>query len=241
MIAKPYSKIALIYNYLMRSIDYKDWAEYVYNISKRVKKQKLSVLELASGTCINSVYLRKHFGNIISSDLSLSMLRTASNSNMDRVCCNMTSLPFRGKFDFVFSTFDSVNYLLEEVEIKKMFAEVSRVLHDEGIFTFDVSLERNSIKHQKHLNRKGRYEGAIYTQRSRYDKENKLHYNNFDIILADGNSYSEEHVERIYDFNQYFMLLEGTDLMVEACFDAFSFKDANEKSERAQFVLRKRR
>jgi len=46
---KTYSAIAEIYAHMMRSIDYKEWADYIFEISRELKKKNLSVLELAEG------------------------------------------------------------------------------------------------------------------------------------------------------------------------------------------------
>ncbi|MHB8931536.1 MAG: hypothetical protein ACYC5R_13145 [Melioribacteraceae bacterium] len=59
MSVKTYSAIAEIYPHMMRSIDYKEWADYIHQISKEIKKKKISVLELAGGTGAISKILQK--------------------------------------------------------------------------------------------------------------------------------------------------------------------------------------
>ena len=39
MPVKTYSAIAEIYPHMMRSIDYKEWADYIHQISKEIKKK----------------------------------------------------------------------------------------------------------------------------------------------------------------------------------------------------------
>ena len=48
----------------------------------------------------------------------------------------------RGRFDLVTCWFDSLNYLLEVDDLARIFAEVSRVLDENGIFIFDVNTIR---------------------------------------------------------------------------------------------------
>ena len=153
----------------------------------------------------------------------------------------MRYMPFKKKFDIMYSTFDSVNYMLTESDLKKLFESINDISHENTIFTFDVSLEKNSIKYEKHLNRKGKFKEMQYVQKSRYDRKERLHYNYFEIIMPDGNILNETHVQKIHKFETYFEIIDEAGLYVVDCFDAFSFDKADEKSIRAQFVLKKKR
>ena len=54
-----YTSLAQIYSHLMRSIDYKKWAEYLTNISREIGDKNLDVLELAAGNCKLAELLNK--------------------------------------------------------------------------------------------------------------------------------------------------------------------------------------
>lgn len=237
---KPYVEIAEIYNHLMRSIDYKGWAKYIHNIYEDYELKGDRILELGAGTCSLSKYLFKKFPEMIVTDISHSMLSTVDFFENKKIVCDMTNLPFRSHFDFVFSTFDSVNYLIKEESVKKLFDEIFLLLSDEGIFTFDVSLEPNSIKYEKALNRKGKYDGLKFKQESIYDRETNIHTNRFLIKLRNGNFVEEVHKQKIYDIEFYFKAAEDANLLVLDCYEAFSLKEINEKSERAQFVIKRK-
>ena len=152
----------------------------------------------------------------------------------------MTSLPFNTKFDFIYSTFDSVNYLLSKDKFIAMLKSVSNCLSDDGIFTFDVSMEKNSIRYQRYLNKKGKYQKILFKQKSFYNEKSRIHYNIFDITLPDGSVIEEVHKQKIYAFEDYFRFIDSTEFYVHKCYEAFSYKDANENSERAQFILKKK-
>ncbi|MBI9072807.1 MAG: class I SAM-dependent methyltransferase [Melioribacteraceae bacterium] len=235
-----YTHIAEIYSHLMSSIDYSEWADYIYDIGLDFVEGDKKVLELGSGTCELSVEVLKYFNNTVASDISKQMLDNAMLKRLSRVCCDMTLLPFKKKFNYVFCAFDSVNYLLESEQIIKMYDQVASVLTDDGIFTFDVSLENNSFNNTKFLNREGDYKGIKYKQVSIYNEETRIHENHFEIVLRDGKKVEELHKQRIYPFFSFFELAEYSDLYVLDCFDSFSFEHASEESERAQFVMRKR-
>ncbi len=237
---KIYKKLPLIYHYLMRSVSYEKWALYIYRlIGDRVDKNKL-VLELGAGNCKFAGYFSYYFPNIIVSDISFDMLHSGGSKNLLKVCCDMSSFPFKNKFDLVYSTFDSVNYLTSRKSLVSLFREVSDHLTDNGIFTFDVSLEKNSIIHSKLPLRKGIYRGIHFKQKSEYDYEKRIHKNIFKIKTKNGKVFTEIHKQRIYPFEDYFELLELCGLYVVECYDAFSFQVGGPESERVQFIVRKR-
>lgn len=240
MASKNYSHITLIYSYIMRSIDYSKWASYIYSISKMLRRKNLFTLELACGNGIIAGKLSGKYGYYCMSDLSIHMLNQ-SGDNLDKVCCNMTELPFKQKFDFVFSTFDSVNYLMSKQKILAMLNQVDLCLKQDGIFTFDVSLENNSKLYQRYLNRKGSVNGIKFIQKSYYDEIKRIHNNYFEITLANGQKVEEIHRQKIYPFEDYFNVIDKSNFYVYKCKDTFTDIDATPESERAQFILKKKR
>jgi hypothetical protein len=67
----------------------------------------------------------------------------------------------------------------------------------------------------------------------------RIHSNHFYIRDESGLEFKEVHREKIYKIDTYFKLAAKAGFHTEACYDCFTFKDVNQKSERAQFVLRK--
>ncbi|OGU64489.1 MAG: hypothetical protein A2499_09815 [Stygiobacter sp. RIFOXYC12_FULL_38_8] len=240
MLVKNYSNVARIYSHLMRSIDYKMWATYILKLSRIIKKKNISVLELACGSGEVAGYLRKKFIDYTLCDLSLQMLLSFDHQFANKINCDITALPFKQKFDFVFSTFDSVNYLLTKAAFIKMLNSVESCLEQNGIFTFDVSLVENSLRNLKHLNRKGEFRGIKYQQISSFNRVKQIHQNKFVITCEDGSAVTENHRQRVFSFEDYFDMISKTKFYVYGCYEAFSFSNASPKCERAQFVLKKR-
>lgn len=238
--AKPYSMLAQIYSHLMRSIDYKSWAKYLIDLFDSFQFEHPKILELGAGTGKISRYLEKKFTDIIYTDFSAEMLKRFEIPGSSLVCCSMTSLPFRDKFNIVFSIFDSVNYLTTTAKLRQLFNEAANILTHDGCLTFDVSLEKNSKKYQKYMNRKGKYNGIRYRQFSRYDESKKIHYNKFELELENGVKVHEIHKERIYPLETYYKTAKAEGLYVAACYDAFSFNKGDENSERVQLVIKKK-
>lgn len=223
----------------MRKIRYDYWADYLFLISSKYISREANVLELAAGNCRLAEHLIKRFPKLIASDISKGMLAGSENIKIKRVCCDMISIPFKRKFDLVYAAFDSINYLLTKKKISKFLTEIRDILSGDGIFTFDVSLEKNSINHTKHPVRKGIYKGISYQHQSIYDAGSRIHKNIFDIKLPGGEKFREIHKQKVLDFNQYFNLIDKAGFFVAECFDAFTFNNGKPDSKRVQFVLKK--
>jgi len=152
----------------------------------------------------------------------------------------MIHLPFKGNFDFIYSTFDSINYIHNDRQLIEFFKGIKNIISDDSFFIFDVSLKHNSLKHLKRLNRNGKYAGIEYKQISEFDEKTGLHINTVIIKTSGGKIYKERHIQKIYDFYYYFHVLEKADLYIVECLEAFSFKDGTPDSERLQFIVKRK-
>lgn len=239
MKVKTYEKVSVIYDGLMKKLDYDSWAKYILLIAEDNVYSKAKILELASGNCKMAKIITDRYKNYYATDISFQMLVSSRNNELKKVCCDMTLLPFKTKFNFIFSAFDSVNYILNQRSLLNLFKEVNNLLSDDGIFTFDVSLQNNSLNFITRKSTEGQHKGNWYQLLSKYNKRSRIHYNNFYIWNESGNKFKEMHKEKIYDINTYFKLSEKAGLITESCYDCFTFNDVNSKSKRAQFVMRK--
>jgi ubiquinone/menaquinone biosynthesis C-methylase UbiE len=234
----PYSLVADIYSNLMDEVNYKRWARYIYFLAKDKIHPGSSILELASGNCRLTEKLLHKNKKIICTDISKQMLMKSTYNR--KIVCDMTCLPFNQNFDLIFSTFDSINYLLSRNKLLMLFKEVHRLLKVDGLFTFDVSLEKNSYIHQKDSKKSGRTKNYKYYRKSVYDPTTGIHSNYFKILDNDGNTFTEVHKQKIFKFNEYFELLEKAGLYVVNCFKTFTSKDGTEKSDRVQFIVKRK-
>jgi len=234
---KIYNKVADIYPYLMRTIRYDRWAKYLYEIVKASVKKNDRILELGAGNGKLANHFKDYYPNIIISDLSFNMLSQDGICDLSKICCDMTRAPFKTDFNLVYSAFDTVNYITSLKKLLSFFREIRRLLNQNGIFTFDVSLERNSLKHVKEPFRTGKYNGISFEQTSRYNPKSRIHRNIFNMEFNNG-KYCENHKQKIYPFEVYFQLIEKAGLYVSECFEAFTFRNGNAGCERVQFVVR---
>lgn len=239
MKVKPYEQVSSIYDGLMKKLDYASWSKYILLIAKENVQDKAKFLELGAGNCKMAKILSEKYKNYYASDISLSMLRSSDKNNLKKICCDMISLPFKAKFDFVFSAFDSVNYILKQKSLQNLFNGINYLLEEDGLFTFDASLETNSLNFSISKSTEGRHNDYQYRMLSKYNKRSRIHSNHFYIRDEFGNEFKELHKEKIYKIDTFFKLAEKAGLYTEACYDCFTFKDVKQNSQRAQFVMRK--
>ena len=239
MKVKPYEKVSDIFDTLMKKLDYESWSNYILEIANEYIEEDAAVLELGAGNCKIAEFISARYGNYCATDISLSMLESSKKKDLKKICCDMTQLPLKAKYDFIFSNFDGVNYILKQKNLLRLFNEVFKLLKKNGVFTFDVSLETNSLNFVISKSVEGRSNGYSFKRVSQYNKRSRIHSNHFYITNEFGVEFKEVHKEKIYKIDSYFKLAEKAGLFVEACYDCFTFKDINKKSERAQFVMRK--
>ena len=233
-----YSKLSRIYNTVMHKVRYDRWSEYLLAVVELYMNEKAEVLEIAGGNCNFAGYFIEHFPKLIVTDKSFNMLASSKFKNIPRICCDMIKLPFKSKFDLIYSTFDSVNYLTSRKSLLNLFKGVKEVLKEEGIFTFDVSLERNSLLHVEKPIRKGYCDGVSFVHKTSYNQRMRIHKNIFKIKI-DNDIFTEVHKQKIYPFELYFDLIEKAGMYVAECMETFSFIKASAESERVQFIVKK--
>ena len=239
MNVKPYEKVSAIFDTLMKKLDYESWSNYILEIAGDYIEDDAKILELGAGNCKIAGFISARYSNYVATDISLSMLSSSKKNNLKKICCDMTALPIKSKFDFIFSNFDGINYILKQKTLLRLFTEVFHLLKRDGVFTFDVSLESNSLNFVVSKSEEGRSNGYSFQRISQYNKVSRIHSNHFYIRDDFGNEFKEVHKEKIYKIDTFFKLAEKTGLFTEACYDCFTFKDVKKNSQRAQFVMRK--
>jgi SAM-dependent methyltransferase len=197
------------------------------------------VLELGGGNCNFAGYFIEYFPKLIVTDKSFDMLSSSKFKEVPRVCCDMVRLPFKSRFDLVYSTFDSINYLTSKKSLLNLFKQVKSILKEDGIFTFDASLEKNSLIHVEKPVRKGSCKGISFIHKTVYSPKSRIHKNIFKIKINE-DIFTEVHKQKIYPFELYFDIIDSAGLYVVECLETFSFVRADSESERAQFIVKRK-
>ena len=248
-----YSTLAEIYDHIMENVDYDVWADFIDEIIQVHHPDPQSILELACGTGSLALSLEELMCyNIVGTDKSPAMVSKARSKNeqlkgsVQFLEMDFLDISLDRKFDAVVSIFDSINYLHKSRSIKKLLSEVKKVMDSNSLFIFDFTTPKNSIQAIDYLdNEEGTTSNNYHFYRkSRYDEEQQIHYNNFEIEkLAEDNHtvierHFEQHKQRIYTLSQMMNIIEETDYEIVAKYDAFDLIDATDNSLRITMVLR---
>ena len=140
-----YDAIAHVYEKLNSEIDYKKWADFIEScFEKHLSERPSLVLDLACGAGTMTRELAKRGYDMIGIDGSADMLAEAYMQKEEGDSTlylnqDMREFELYGTVGAVVCCLDSINYLLEENDVKKTFSLVRNYLDPDGLFLFDVN------------------------------------------------------------------------------------------------------
>ena len=236
-----YEDFSKVYDQVMDQSLYDQWLAFT---NRHLAKTTQSIFELACGSGALSVRLAQQGYQIVGLDISEEMLTLASQKatragvSIDFVAGDMRELSGLGPFDCVTCYSDSICYMEDLNEVKKVFSEVSSVLTKGGQFLFDV--------HSLHQM------DAIFPGTSYHENEEDfaflwdsfagesahavIHELTFFVKDTDGKFIrkDEVHKERTYEIEQYLSAL--TDFSKVEVYADFTDDAPNQESLRWFFV-----
>ena len=158
---------------------------------------------------------------------------------------DMRELELYGSVRAVVSVCDSMNYILEEADLREVFSRVHEYLEEDGVFIFDLN---TVYKYRDLLGEttiaENREEGSFIWE-NYFDEESAV--NEYDLTLyirEDGETYrrfEEVHYQRAYDLKTIDRLLADAGMELTAAYDAFTKEPVRDDSERIYVVARPRR
>jgi len=244
-----YSDFAYSYDLFMDNIPYEEWSTYLIGLLKENNVNDGLVLDLGCGTGTMTELLADAGYDMIGIDLSEDMLNMALDkkyeSGHDILYLNqdMRSFELYGTVAAVVSVCDSVNYILEEDELLKVFKLVNNYLDPGGVFIFDMTTEAkyrnvgdNVIAENK--------EDASFIWENTYFEDKKI--NQYELTIfekgEDGryDRFEEIHLQRVYDIEIVKCLLEKAGLQFVAVYDAMTKNAPEDGSERIYFIAKER-
>lgn len=243
-----YGEFSFLYDQLMDDFDYNKWGAYISEIIAKKGIHGKSILEMACGTGNLTKELLEIGYFVDGFDSSEEMLALAGNKlrkhkglrlfNMD-----MRSFKMDRSYDAVIAACDSINYILDERDLETTFVNTYRHLKPGGVFVFDLNSEhklKNVLGNNIFLEDR---EDIFYTWENQLDEETEI----VDFILTffvteDGVNYKrfdEIHKERAYKTEDIKELLLKAGFQHIEAYEAFSFNNCSESSERINFVATK--
>ena len=240
-----YDAIAEVYDRLNSELDYEAWAVFFETLfDKFLEKRPELVLDLACGTGRMTRALAKRGYDMIGVDGSGEMLAKAyaEGGGILYLMQDMRELELYGTVGAAVCCLDSVNYLLEEKDVERVFSLVHNYLDPNGLFLFDV----NSRYKFEHIYKDNAYiledETAFCGWQNEYDPETGICDFYLSIFEEQKNgSYlrADEHQrERCYDMDTLCQLLEKAGFEVMGVYGDYTCAQPTDTDERWYFAAR---
>lgn len=246
-VVPPYSKLAEVYDHLMRYVNYKQWARYIHTLIKESGEPVTTILDASCGTG-NFIFELARMNYILTGfDYSCDMVRIARRKAKARSLDvplwvgDMQHLALNQKQDAIICLYDSINYLLTIERWKAFYRECYNNLKVNGLLIFDVCTEWNSITHFQNYTDRGKAVDFKYTRKSYYQYQECIHHNDFKIKFRDdANVYLEYHRQIIYDINRIFDSIPKEKFKILGSYHELTTAPARNDSDRIHFVLQKK-
>ncbi len=248
----PYTESAVIYDHMMKDVDYKRWAKYLVQLmqvggldTRRSKLKGKKLCELGSGTGNIAFQMSKYGFEVTGIDSSKQMvdiaqrkLSTHSSMKIDFYNQDMVSYRTGNLYDVIICVYDSINYILGNENIESLFKNAFFNLNPTGLFIFDASLEPNSMNDPTLFTQRGKYKTIYYQRESLYDPKTKIHTTRV-RIKRDAKIFEETHSEYVYGLETIRRSLKSAGFKETFAAGDFTMLEVNEDSERVHFILAK--
>lgn len=245
---QAYSILANVYDELMDETPYEAWTNNIINYLRKYNVNDGIVADLGCGTGIVTKAMACAGYDMIGIDNSEEMLGIANEKSSDAplhilyLLQDMTEFELYGTVRAIYSVCDSINYILEDAELVKVFKLVKNYMEDDGVFIFDF----NTIYKYREIigdstiaeNR----EDCSFIWENYFDEESGINEYDLTIFLKEGSVYSkhcETHFQRGYSVDKMISLVEDAGLKVLEMSDVDNMEDITNVSERVYFVVGK--
>ena len=244
-----YTSFAQVYDLFMDNIPYDDWCNYLVELLKKYGVNDGLILELGCGTGSVTRRMASNGYNMIGIDNSEDMLAIArdnTDNNSDNILYllqDMTEFELYGTVNAIISICDCMNYITSEDDLLKVFQLANNYLEKDGIFIFDMNTE---YKYKEILGdniiAENRDEGSFIWENTYYEDE-KINEYNLTLYIMDNedykyNRFEETHYQKTYSVENVIRLIEEAGMEFIKVYDAFTFEEPNETSERVYFVAK---
>lgn len=242
------SSFAAIYDDIMERVPYYYWYQYLKHLLYYYDKNPDKIMELACGTGNMMKYFSSEAEKVYGVDKSEDMLAIAQNKfrenrNVKFFNTDMSRKIKYDDFDFIYSIFDSMNYILEFDDLINVFENVFSNLDEDGIFVFDINTEyrlMDIVEGTKKI------EGDFYTcyWRDIVDEENEEWIIELNIYLDRGDeteNFTETHVETSYPLEKIKKALLNIGFQQVDYYNSFTFSKGDPKNNRIHFVALKQK
>lgn len=256
-----YTDFARVYDELMDNTPYEEWGNRLDELIRKygvsaperdaenlLDSEKNLVVDLGCGTGTLAELLYEKGYDMIGVDASESMLNIAmdkkaeSGSEILYLQQDMRELELYSTVGTVYSVCDSLNYILEEEELKTVFSLVNNYLFPGGIFIFDFNTDYKYREVIGNTTIAENREDCSFIWENYYDPEEEINEYDLTIFVQEEEDlfrrFTETHFQRGYTVEQMLRLVEEAGMKVVEVKDADTGEAVTEQSERVYMVAR---
>lgn len=235
-----YKEFAYIYDKLTFDIDYEEYSEVIKKELKKLDIKPESILELGISSGNMTKYFYNASINYTGVDLSKEMLKICADkfSNINIINEDLCQLELTKNYDFIFSTLDTINYILDSEKLQNLFSNINE--NCTGVFMFDVNTPYKLIEVMGNNHFVYEYEDIFYTWVNQYYEEDNLidFYIDFFVKNQD-NSYKrirETQTEKVYSLDALRFMLYNSGFNTVIIIDFDTGKTLNNCTQRALLI-----
>jgi SAM-dependent methyltransferase len=257
---QPYTGFASVYDVFMDNVPYDEWTDYVVHLLNKYGVANGLVLELGCGTGSMTERLATKGYDMIGIDNSEDMLAIAREKSIENgnnilyLCQDMREFELYGTVAAVVSVCDSMNYILNEEDLLKVFRLVNNYLDPKGVFIFDLDTQ---YAYEEVIGdstiAENRDEGSFIWENTYYEEEMINEINLTLFLPAEDEEdtengdlqipkyfikHEETHYRRAYSIDTIRRLIEEAGMEWVAVYDALTEKEPNPYSERVYIIAR---
>ena len=245
---ESYTSFAQVYDMFMDNVDYSAWSKYLIQLLKEYQVEDGLVLDLGCGTGNMTELLAKEGYDMIGVDNSEDMLEIASEKraesglNILYLLQDMREFELYGTVKAVVSICDSINYILEEDDLREVFSLVNNYLDPKGVFIFDFNTR---YKYEEILGDRTiaeNREECSFIWDNYYYEDEKINEYDLTLFIREESDlyrkYEELHYQKAYELEQVKELLLQAGMEFVAAYDAFTHDPVTAESERMYIIAR---
>lgn len=243
-----YTSFAQVYDLFMDNVPYEEWSDCLGSLLAEYGITEGTVVELGCGTGKMTRLMAAKGYDMIGVDNSLDMLEIARQDSGEEdilyLLQDMQELELYGSVSAVYSACDSMNYLLQQEDLRQVFVRTEEYLEPGGLFVFDMN---SPYKYRELLGEntfaESREESSFIWE-NYFDEESQV--NEYDLILfiqeQNGlfRKFEETHFQRCYEPSVVRTMLEQNGFEILGICDDYSRTPGREDSERLLFIARKK-
>ena len=259
---ESYTVFADIYDEFMDNIPYEKWGEYVHSLLMEKGLNSGTIAELGCGTGIMTRILAGYGYEMIGIDISEDMLTRARETEYEQemesgilyLLQDMRELELAYPVQAIVSLCDSMNYLRDNNELKKVLVRARDNLVDGGIFIFDMKTEHLYKDIMGNSSRSDVRDDAVLIWENEFDditKDNVYYLTMFieaydeeeDNADCETSSlyerYEEEHIQHAFDISEVSALIKEAGLKLLHVYNEGTRMKPDRMSERVYYICGK--